>query len=323
MTNVLDVQNLKTYFHTEAGIVKAIDGISLHVAKGETLGLVGESGSGKTMTALSVLNIVPNPGKINSGKILFNNNVISNLDEEQMRKIRGKKIALIFQDPTSSLHPLYTVGKQIGDILKTHDKLNSKEANKRVIELFIEVGIPEPEIRVNQYPHEFSGGMKQRVAIARALALNPELLFADEPTTNLDVTIQAQVLDLLKHLKKSKQMSLIIITHDMGVVASITQRITVLYAGMVAETADTKTLFKNPKHPYTRQLLDAVPRPDVKKRMEPIPGNIPQLISPPTGCRFHPRCKYAEKICSEKIPVLETVAKNHLVSCHLWKEIKF
>ena len=323
MTNVLDVQNLKTYFHTEAGIVKAIDGISLHVKKGETLGLVGESGSGKTMTALSVLNIVPSPGKINGGKILFNDNVISNLNEEEMRKIRGKKIALIFQDPTSSLHPLYTVGKQIGDILKTHDKLNSKKAKERVIELFIEVGIPEPEIRVNQYPHEFSGGMKQRVAIARALALNPELLFADEPTTNLDVTIQAQVLDLLKHLKKSKQMSLIIITHDMGVVADITQRITVLYAGMVAEIADTKTLFKNPKHPYTRQLLDAVPRPDVKKRLEPIPGNIPQLISPPTGCRFHPRCKYAEKICSEKIPVLETVGKNHLVSCHRWKEIKF
>jgi len=323
LTHVLDIQNLKTYFHTEAGVVKAIDGISLHVEKGETLGLVGESGSGKTMTALSVLNIVPSPGKVNSGKILFNNNVISNLDEEQMRKIRGKKIALIFQDPTSSLHPLYTVGKQIGDILKTHDGLNSKEAKKRVIQLFTEVGIPEPEIRVNQYPHEFSGGMKQRVAIARALALNPELLFADEPTTNLDVTIQAQVLDLLKHLKKSKQMSLIIITHDMGVVASITQRITVLYAGMVAEIADTKTLFKNPKHPYTRQLLDAVPRPDVKKRLEPIPGNIPQLISPPTGCRFHPRCKYAEKICSEKIPVLENVSENHFVSCHKWKEIKF
>ena len=165
--------------------------------------------------------------------------------------------------------------------------------------------------------------MKQRVAIARALALNPELLFADEPTTNLDVTIQAQVLDLLKHLKKSKQMSLIIITHDMGVVADITQRITVLYAGMVAEIADTKTLFKNPKHPYTLQLLDAVPRPDVRKRLEPIPGNIPQLISPPTGCRFHPRCKYAEKICSEKIPTLENVTKTHLVSCHKWKEIKF
>ena len=323
MANVLDIQNLKTYFHTEAGVVKAIDGISLHVEKGETLGLVGESGSGKTMTALSVLNIVPSPGKVNSGKILFNNNVISNLDEDQMRKIRGKKIALIFQDPTSSLHPLYTVGKQISDILKTHDGLNSKEAKKRVIELFTEVGIPEPEIRVNQYPHEFSGGMKQRVAIARALALDPELLFADEPTTNLDVTIQAQVLDLLKHLKKSKQMSLIIITHDMGVVANITQRITVLYAGMVAEIADTKTLFKNPKHPYTRQLLDAVPRPDVKKRLEPIPGNIPQLISPPTGCRFHPRCKYAEKICSEQIPVLENVAKDHFVSCHKWKEIKF
>lgn len=323
MTNVLDIQNLKTYFHTEAGVVKAIDGISLHVKKGETLGLVGESGSGKTMTALSVLNIVPSPGKVNSGKILFNNNVISNLDEDQMRKIRGKKIALIFQDPTSSLHPLYTVGKQISDILRTHDGLNSKEAKKRVIELFTEVGIPEPEIRVNQYPHEFSGGMKQRVAIARALALDPELLFADEPTTNLDVTIQAQVLDLLKHLKKSKQMSLIIITHDMGVVANITQRITVLYAGMVAEIADTKTLFKNSKHPYTRQLLDAVPRPDVKKRLEPIPGNIPQLISPPTGCRFHPRCKYAEKICSEKIPVLENVAKDHFVSCHKWKEIKF
>jgi oligopeptide/dipeptide ABC transporter ATP-binding protein len=323
LTNILDVQNLKTYFHTEAGIVKAIDGISLHVEKGETLGLVGESGSGKTMTALSVLNIIPSPGKINGGKILFNNNVISNLDEEQMRKIRGKKIALIFQDPTSSLHPLYTVGKQIADILKTHDKLNSNDAKNRVIELFIEVGIPEPKIRVNQYPHEFSGGMKQRVAIARALALNPELLFADEPTTNLDVTIQAQVLDLLKHLKKSKQMSLIIITHDMGVVADITQRITVLYAGMVAEIANTKTLFKNPKHPYTRQLLDAVPRPDIKKRLEPIPGNIPQLISPPTGCRFHPRCKYAEKICSEKIPALETVSKNHLVSCHLWKKIKF
>jgi len=323
LANVLDIQNLKTYFHTEAGVVKAIDGISLHVEKGETLGLVGESGSGKTMTALSVLNIVPSPGKVNSGKILFNNNVISNLDEDQMRKIRGKKIALIFQDPTSSLHPLYTVGKQISDILKTHDGLNSKEAKKRVIELFTEVGIPEPEIRVNQYPHEFSGGMKQRVAIARALALDPELLFADEPTTNLDVTIQAQVLDLLKHLKKSKQMSLIIITHDMGVVANITQRITVLYAGMVAEIADTKTLFKNPKHPYTRQLLDAVPRPDVKKRLEPIPGNIPQLISPPTGCRFHPRCKYAEKICSEQIPVLENVAKDHFVSCHKWKEIKF
>jgi peptide/nickel transport system ATP-binding protein len=319
---LLNIEGLKTYFFTEAGVVKAVDGISFDLKKGESLGLVGESGSGKTVTALSVLRIVPKPGKIVGGKIEFAGENLLEKTEKEMQKIRGNKIAIIFQDPSSSLNPLFTIETQLADILIAHKRLSKTECRNRIIELLHLVGIPDPTTRMREYPHQFSGGMKQRVAIARALALEPTLLFADEPTTNLDVTIQAQVLELLNDLKKKMGMSLILITHDMGIVAKMTTRVVVLYAGNVCEIAKTIDIYEHPRHPYTEALLAAVPRLDMRKTLRVIPGNIPNLIEPPSGCRFHPRCKYAQEKCAVDIPVLEEIELGHFVACHEWQKIK-
>jgi len=318
---ILNIEGLKTYFFTEAGIVKAVDNISFNLKKGESLGLVGESGSGKTVTALSILRIVPKPGKIIDGKIEFNGDNLLKKTEKEMQRIRGSEIAIIFQDPSSSLNPVYNVETQLRDVIMAHQTVSKAEARKKVIELLEVVGIPEAETRMREYPHQFSGGMKQRVAIARAIACEPTLLFADEPTTNLDVTIQAQVLNLLNDLKKKFGMSLVMITHDMGIIAEMTTRIVVLYAGRVCEIAKTYDLFERPRHPYTAALLAAVPRLDMRKTLRVIPGNIPNLIEPPSGCRFHPRCDYTKQICKENVPVLEEIEPGHFVACHEWRNI--
>jgi len=319
---LLEISNLRTYFFTEAGVVKALDGMSLEVYKGQAVGLVGESGSGKSVTAQSVLRIVPRPGRIVEGSIKFEDEELLTKKEDEMRKLRGRKMAIVFQDPTTSLNPLYTVEKQLTDILVLHRDLSREDASKQALHLLDRVGIQDPERRLKTYPHELSGGMKQRIAIARALACDPVLLFADEPTTNLDVTIQAQVLELLKQLQKELNMTMVMITHDMGIIADMTERVTVLYAGKVMEVADTPTLFKLPKHPYTEALLKAVPSVKQTRALEVIPGNIPNLIEPPTGCVFHPRCKYAKDICVKKEPELEKVSEGHDVACHFWGELE-
>ncbi len=322
METLLEIKGLKTYFFTEAGVVKAVDGVDFQVGKDEAVGLVGESGSGKTVTGLSVFRIVPQPGKIIAGKITYEGEDLLAKSDEEMRKIRGGKISMTFQDPTTSLDPLYTVGDQLAEVIREHQKnISKKEAMEKAEKLLEMVRISEPHLRVREYPHELSGGMKQRIAIARALASGPSLLFADEPTTNLDVTVQAQILELIKELREKQKMSLVMITHDMGIVAEMTQRVEVLYAGMMAEVAETHSLFKNPQHPYTEALLQAVPRIDQRKTLRVIPGNIPNLINPPSGCRFHPRCPYAKEICSEKVPPLELTDKEHLVTCHFWRSL--
>jgi len=319
---LLEIKGLKTYFYTEAGIVKAVDGISFSLNAGESLGLVGESGSGKTVTALSVLRIVPKPGRTIEGSIKFKGEELLSKKETEMRHIRGDKIAIIFQDPSSSLNPVYNIETQLRDILTAHSAVSKEKCREKIIELLKLVGIPEAETRMREYPHMFSGGMKQRVAIARALALQPTLLFADEPTTALDVTIQAQVLDLLTDLKQKMGMSLVMITHDMGIIAKMTSRVVVLYAGNVAEIAPTELLYEHPLHPYTESLLAAVPRLDMRKTLRVIPGNIPNLIEPPKGCRFHPRCKFAQGVCKEVTPSLEEVEPGRFVACHEWANIR-
>ncbi len=319
---LLELSSLRTYFFTEAGVVKALDGISLEVNRGQTIGLVGESGSGKSVTAQSVLRIVPRPGRIVDGSIRFEGEDLLSKSESDMRKLRGRKMAIVFQDPTTSLNPVYTVEKQLTDILRLHKEISKESASKTALSLLERVGIQEPEKRLKAYPHELSGGMKQRIAIARALSCEPTLLFADEPTTNLDVTIQAQVLELLKQLQKELGMTMVMITHDMGIVADMTERVTVLYAGKVMEVADTTTLFRSPKHPYTEALLKAVPSVKQTRVLEVIPGNIPNLIEPPNGCVFHPRCKYVKDICTREEPLLEEVGAGHYVACHRWRELE-
>jgi len=321
-TELLEIENLKTYFYTWAGVVSAVDGVSLKVKEGETLGLVGESGSGKSVTALSILRIVPRPGRIVDGRILYRGENLLEKTEDQMQKIRGKEIAYIFQDPATSLNPVFTIADQLVEIIRRHQNVAKKEALERAIELFRLVEIPDPEIKIWNYPHQLSGGMKQRMAIARALSCLPNLLLADEPTTNLDVTIQAQILELMKNLKKKLGMSMIIITHDMGVVAGVADRISVMYAGRICESALTKTIFYNPLHPYTRALLEAVPNITMKReKLRIIPGAIPNLISPPSGCRFHPRCDLAGTACASEVPPLVEMEREHYVACVRAKEI--
>lgn len=318
---VIAVKDLVTYFFTEAGVVKAVDGVSFEIDEGESVGLVGESGSGKTVTALGMFGIVAKPGRIVSGSISYRGMNLLQLKESEMRKIRGRRIGMVFQDPNSSLDPLYTVGDQLVEVIRAHSSTSKENATNRALELLNMVKISEPEKRLQSYPHELSGGMKQRIAIARALAGEPDVLIADEPTTNLDVTIQAQILDLLRTLRKELGMTLVLITHDMGIIAEMTTRIVVLYAGRVAEVASTKDLYRTPRHPYTAALLRAVPRVDRRKRLVPIAGNIPNLINPPTGCRYHPRCPYATQVCEDKIPPLETTEDGRQVACHHWKEL--
>jgi peptide/nickel transport system ATP-binding protein len=323
MTNeLLIIEDLKTYFNTWAGVVKAVDGVDLEVKQGETLGLVGESGSGKSVTALSILRIVPRPGQIVSGRIMYRGENLLKKKESEMQKIRGKEIAYIFQDPATSLNPIFNIADQLVEIIRHHQNLNKQEALKKAIELLRLVEIPDPEVKIWSYPHQLSGGMKQRIAVARALSCQPSLLLADEPTTNLDVTIQAQILDLMKNLKKKLGMSMILITHDMGVVAGVADRISVLYAGRVCEYASAKTIFYNPRHPYTVALLTAVPNLAIRrKKLRVIPGTIPNLIEPPSGCRFHPRCEYAQPLCSQTVPPLVEIEPEHYVACVRANEI--
>jgi peptide/nickel transport system ATP-binding protein len=319
---ILQIKNLKTYFDTWAGIVKAVDGVSLNVREGETLGLVGESGSGKSVTALSILGIVPRPGKIIDGKIIYKGENLLEKTERDLQKIRGKEIGYIFQDPATSLNPVFTIANQMTEVIRRHQNVSKEEALENAIELLTLAEIPDPEIKIWNFPHQLSGGMKQRIAVARALSCQPSLLLADEPTTNLDVTIQAQILQLMKNLKDKLGMSMILITHDMGIVAGVADRITVLYAGRVCETADTRTIFYNPKHPYTIALLTAVPSLALRReKLAVIPGTIPNLIEPPLGCRFHPRCKYAKAECAKKIPPLEEIERGHFVACIRASEI--
>jgi len=321
---LLEIDNLKTYFYTWAGIVKAVDGVSLKVKEGETLGLVGESGSGKSVTALSTLRIVPRPGKIVGGRILYKGEDLLKKNENEMQKFRGKEVSYIFQDPATSLNPVFTIASQLTEVIRRHQNVTKQEALEKAIELFKLVEIPDPDIKIWNFPHQLSGGMKQRIAVARALSCQPSLLLADEPTTALDVTIQAQILDLLKNLKQKLGMAMVLITHDMGVVAGVADRITVLYAGRVCESASTRTIFQNPLHPYTRALLEAVPSLALRReKLKVIPGAIPNLIELPSGCRFNPRCEFAKKgVCTMEIPELEEIEPNHYVASVRAREIE-
>ena len=304
---LLEVNDLHTSFYTRDGVVRAVDGVTFELNAGETLGLVGESGCGKSVTALSLMRLIPMPpGKITHGQILFDGQDVLKMDDDEVRGIRGNNVAMIFQDPMTSLNPVLTISRQISEALELHLKMDRSEARKRTVELLELVGIPSAKKRLDDYPHQFSGGMRQRVMIAMALSCNPKLILADEPTTALDVTIQAQILDLLKNLAREFRTAFILITHDLGVVAGMTQRIHVMYAGRIVEKADTGELFANPKHPYTWGLLRSIPRLDErrKERLVPIEGLPPDLIAPPPGCKFEPRCQYRRDICHEKEPEL-------------------
>jgi oligopeptide/dipeptide ABC transporter ATP-binding protein len=319
--NVLEVNNLKTQFFTRAGVVYAVDGVTFAVGEGETLGIVGESGCGKSVTATSIMRLIPSPpGRIVDGEILLNTGEgatdLLSLSDKEMQHIRGNQIAMIFQDPMTSLNPVYTIGDQLSEPLMLHLKLSKKEAETRAIELLRRVGIPGAEDRIHAYPHQFSGGMRQRVMIAMALACNPKLLIADEPTTALDVTIQAQILDLMMHLNREFGTAIVLITHDLGVVAEICERVVVMYAGQIIESGPAHELFNNPQHPYTIGLMNSVPRIglNVKETLTPIPGLPPDLLAPPVGCRFRPRCRFRQAQC-EETPALREVAPNQTVRC--------
>jgi peptide/nickel transport system ATP-binding protein len=319
---LLDIQGLQTHFATDEGWVRAVDGVDLGVDRGETLGVVGESGSGKTVTALSVLKLIPMPpGRIVSGRILWRERDLVPLGAREMQKIRSKEIAIVFQEPMTSLNPVYTIGDQIAEVIRLHEGLGKRAARERTIEMLRLVRIPNPERRVADYPHQFSGGMRQRVMIAMALSCNPALLIADEPTTALDVTIQAQILELLTEMKARLGMAVMLITHAMGVVAETAQRVVVMYAGKVVEEAPVGELFANPRHPYTQGLIRSIPRIDTaaikKPRLEAIAGVVPSLLDPPPGCRFAPRCRYASSICVEAVPPLREIAPGHKVACVL------
>ncbi len=321
---LLDVKGLRTQFFTQDGVVKAVDDVSFYIMPGETLGVVGESGSGKSMTGLSIMRLIPNPpGKIVSGEIIFNGKDIIKMSDDQVRSIRGNDIAMIFQDPMTSLNPVLTINRQISEALQLHMKMNKSRARTRTIELLHMVGIPNAEERIDQYPHQFSGGMRQRVMIAMALSCNPKLLIADEPTTALDVTIQAQILDLMRVLQVERDTGVILITHSMGVVAGMADRIQVMYAGHIVETGTTEEIFANPRHPYTVGLLKSIPRLDAtrKEKLEPIRGMPPDLIDLPDMCPFVPRCNYAREKCEQKNPPLLEVGPGHFSACWFWEEV--
>lgn len=322
---ILKVNNLKTQFFTEAGIVRAVDGIDFDVRRGEVVGLVGESGCGKSVTSLSIIGLVSQPGRIVEGEILFDNEDITRLSESRMMQIRGNRISMIFQQPQSCLNPVFRVGDQLMEVLFIHQDINKEQGKRRAVELLGMVGIPEPESRMDSYPHEMSGGMAQRVMIAMALACMPELLIADEPTTALDVTIQAQILDLMRNLRSQIDTAIILITHDLGVVAEMCDRVNVMYAGRIVEQADVKTLFHSPKHPYTAALIGSTPvLGQVERELVTIPGSVPNLIDLPQGCKFAPRCAarvaHNLEICTEKEPEIKMIAPEHWVRCWLHEE---
>ncbi len=321
MTNhLLKVNSLETYFFTEFAVIRAVDGVSLEIHTGETLGLVGESGCGKTVTGLSILRLIPPPGRILRGKIIFNGTNLLDLSESEMRRIRGNKISMIFQEPMTSLNPVFTVGDQIMEAMTVHKTVSKKEARDKAIELLKLVGIPNAQYLFS-YPHQLSGGMRQRVMIAMAIACNPSLVIADEPTTALDVTIQAQILELLGELKERFGMSLIFITHDLGVVAQIADRIAVMYAGRIFEYGSARQIFNNPKNPYTKGLLSSIPVfQEEKRRLAVIPGEVPDPSNLPGGCKFFPRCYFAIPKCKNGEPVFQ-VEEGHWSRCIRWKDV--
>ena len=326
MGALLEIRGLKTHFATDDGMVQAVDGVDLIVDRGETLGVVGESGCGKTVTALSVLKLIAMPpGRIVEGQILWQGRDLVPLGGRDLDLIRSKEIAIVFQEPMTSLNPVYTVGEQIAEVLRRHEGLGRRAAREKTIEMLRLVQIPNAERRVGDYPHQFSGGMRQRVMIAMALSCSPKLLIADEPTTALDVTIQAQILELLQDLKSRLGMAVMLITHAMGVVAETAQRVVVMYAGKVVEEAPVRQLFARPLHPYTRGLIRSMPRIDRaatrKTRLEAIGGVVPSLLAPPPGCRFAPRCRFAAAICREAVPPLREIEGGHRVACALAETI--
>lgn len=319
--NLLDIKNLKTYFYTDDGVVPAVDGVDIAIKEGETLGIVGESGCGKSVTSLTAMRLTP--GKVVEGSINFDSKDILALSEEEMRKIRGNDMAMIFQEPMTSLNPVFTIGHQITEAIQTHLKVDKSVARDRTIEMLKTVGIPRAEQIVDEYPHQLSGGMRQRVMIAMAMSCNPKLLIADEPTTALDVTIQAQILDLINDLKENNNTAVMMITHDLGVVAEMCDRVIVMYAGKVVEETDVKTLFTDPQHPYTMGLLKSIPKLDAKQnRLYSIKGNVPIPGSLKDGCAFAPRCEFAMEICKQKAPQMKEVNNNHFSRCWLHQNKK-
>ena len=321
---LLEVKGLKTYFYTEDGIVRAVDGVNFEVYPGEVLGLVGESGCGKSVTSLSIMRLIAKPGRVDEGEILLDGENLLEFSEDEMIKVRGNRISMIFQQPQTALNPVFKVGNQLAEVLDVHQDLGREAGWKRAIELLRMVGVPDPERRVEAYPHELSGGMAQRVMIAMALACVPELLIADEPTTALDVTIQAQILDLMRDMRREMGTSVILITHDLGVVAEMAERVAVMYAGEIVEQTDVNTLFDEPLHPYTQGLIGSIPvLGEIKERLAVIPGSVPNLVNLPPGCRFAPRCKSRVEhnltICTEVKPDLEEVKMGHKVRCWLYQ----
>ena len=323
MKPLLDVKNLSTHFFTDDGLIKAVDGISYDMYEGETVGIVGESGCGKSVSALSLLRLIPNPpGKIVAGEILFQGRDLAKLTEDEMCGVRGNKIAMIFQEPMNTLNPVKTIGWQISEPMEIHQGMSREEGLKKCVQLLRDVKIPEPAARVNAYPHLFSGGMRQRSVIAMGLGCNPKLIIADEPTTALDVTTQAQLLELMKNLTRNYGTALLMITHNLGIVARYADRINVMYAGRIIEKGTAKDIFKNPRHPYTEGLMASVPRLDLdtKKKLVPIEGQPPDLLHIPTGCSFHPRCGYAFDRCRVETPELIPIVEKHEAAC--WRNVK-
>ncbi len=323
MSSLLEVKNLSTHFFTDDGLIRAVDRVSFDIREGETLGLVGESGCGKSVTALSIFRLVPNPpGKIVEGQILFQGKDLVSLTEGEMCQVRGKSMAMIFQEPMNSLNPVKTIGWQVYEPLEIHLRLDWEEGRKRCVRLLTDVKIPEPESRIHAYPHQFSGGMRQRTMIAMGLGCNPKLIVADEPTTALDVTTQAQLLELMKGLTRTYGTALMLITHNLGVVARYADRINVMYAGRIVEKGTAWEIFRDPRHPYTEGLMASVPRLDldIKKKLIPIEGQPPDLLHLPSGCAFHPRCLHAGERCREEIPELTRISETHEAAC--WKNVR-
>lgn len=314
---ILSIKNLKTYFFTYKGVVHAVDGVSIDINEGEVVGLVGETGCGKSCTALSILRLIMDPGRIIDGQIIFRGKDLLMFSDEEMRKIRGKEIAMIFQNPASTLNPVLTIADQMTETIIQHNDITKQDALEEAVRLLEATGIPSPSERIKNYAHEFSSGMQQRIVIAMALSCNPSLLIADEPTTALDVTIQAQILELLKNLQKQFNASILYITHNLGVVAEICDRVAVMYAGKIFEFSDVETIFKEPFHPYTSGLMRALPKQSKGEKLQEIPGTVPSLISIPPGCRFASRCPDSMDICKTISPDLEEYSPGHLVACHL------
>lgn len=322
---LLEVKNLKTHFYTEDGVVHAVDGVDFSIYSGEVLGIVGESGCGKSVTSLSIMRLISTPGRIVEGEILFDGKDLVKATEEEMMQVRGNRISMIFQQPQSALNPVFRAGEQISEVLNIHQDFGREKGRERAVELLKLVGIPEPEKRADAFPHELSGGMSQRVMIAMALACVPDLLIADEPTTALDVTIQAQILDLMRDMKNQLGSAMMLITHDLGVIAEMANRVVVMYAGEIVEESPVKSLFDKPLHPYTQGLIGSIPvLGERRERLDVIPGNVPNLIDPPKGCRFAPRCRahidHKLSICTEQHPSLIEVAEGHKVRCWLYQD---